>query len=86
MNNDATDHRIRQRRRVLKTGRISFAESIITCTIKNLSATGAALEVTKSTGVPENFDLVIEMERAIRSCEVVWRREKCLGVRFTTKT
>jgi hypothetical protein len=70
------------RRKILKGGSISFGGGVITCTVRNLSATGAALEVTSPVGVPETFTLVLEMEHTKRPCQVVWRKEKRLGVRF----
>ncbi|MDQ9785856.1 PilZ domain-containing protein, partial [Serratia marcescens] len=76
------DHRDSQRRRILKAGTISFGGGAITCTIRNLSATGAALEVTSPVGIPDTFTLVIEMEHLKRDCRVVWRKEKRLGIRF----
>ena len=45
------EHRIAPRRRLLKAGRISFGGgAAIDCTIRNLSETGAALEVTSPVG------------------------------------
>lgn len=76
------DHRKSQRRRVLKAGIISFGGGAITCTIRNLSAAGAALEVTTPMGIPDKFTLVIEMEHLKRDCRVVWQKERRLGIRF----
>lgn len=76
------EHRDSQRRRVLKAGTISFGGGAITCTIRNLSGTGAALEVTTPVGIPDKFTLLVEMEHSKRSCKVIWRKEKRLGVRF----
>jgi hypothetical protein len=39
------EHRIAPRRRVLKAGSISFGGGAIDCTVRNISETGAALEV-----------------------------------------
>ena len=76
------DHRIALRRRILKAGTISFGGGAITCAIRNISATGAALEVESSLGIPDRFSLVLEMEHRQRSCAVMWRKEKRIGVRF----
>jgi hypothetical protein len=70
------------RRKVLKGGSISFGGGAITCTVHNLSATGASLEVKSPNDIPETFGLVLEMEHAKRTCKVVWRREKRIGVHF----
>jgi hypothetical protein len=72
-----------QRRRVLRAGRISFATETMTCTVRNISATGASLEGTNLDGIPDTFKLVMEMETAERSCSVVWRKDNQIGVRFS---
>jgi PilZ domain len=70
------------RQRVLKAGTISFGGAGISCTIRNFSETGAALEVTSPIGIPEEFVLVIEADNSTRQCRVVWRTERRIGVTF----
>jgi hypothetical protein len=71
------------RRRVLKAGSISFAGGgLITCTVRNLSNTGAALEVTSQAGIPDTFALVLEMETRKHPSRVVWRKGLRIGVTF----
>ena len=41
------------RHRVLKAGTIEFGGSAIDCTLRNLSATGAALDVPSPVGIPD---------------------------------
>ena len=77
--------RIAPRRRVLKAGAITFAHgAAIDCTVKNLSATGAALEVESPLGIPSEFVLVVASDSIRRSCHVVWRKERRIGVTFIT--
>jgi hypothetical protein len=78
--NDDDDNRIAARHRVLKGAKIEFGGSAIDCTIRNLSDTGAALEVTSPVGIPTEFTLVAEGFR--RPCRVVWRKEKRIGITF----
>jgi hypothetical protein len=67
----------------LKAGRITFGGgAAIDCTIRNLSETGAALEVTSPVGIPEHFTLVFEADHSHLACRVVWRKEKRIGVHF----
>ena len=49
-----------QRQRVLKTGKIIFAGGSfsIDCTIRNISETGARLQVPTTVGIPDKFTLV----------------------------
>lgn len=70
------------RRGVLKAGTISFGGGSIVCTVRNLSRTGAALEVARPIGIPDTFILVLEMETAKKNCRVVWRQEHRIGVTF----
>jgi PilZ domain-containing protein len=74
--------RTSNRRRVSRIGSISFGVTTITCTIPNLSLTGATLEVWSHFGIPDRFTLVIGMGKGQRLCSVVWRREKHIGVVF----
>jgi PilZ domain len=77
------EHRIAPRRRQLKAGRISMdGGGTIDCTVRNLSDTGAALEVISPVGIPEQFTLVVEADNLKRPCRVVWRKEKRIGVHF----
>jgi hypothetical protein len=76
------EHRTVPRRRLLKSGKISFGGGAIDCTVSNLSETGAALEVNSPVGIPDLFTLVIEPDHIHVPCRVVWRKEKRIGVHF----
>ena len=73
-----------QRYRVLKGARIVFNEgrSTISCTVRNLSGSGALLRVESVLGMPDQFDLVVSGDAA-RRCDVVRRTAHELGVAFT---
>jgi hypothetical protein len=73
-------NRIAPRQRVLKAGKIEFNGGVIDCTLRNLSATGAALEVTSPIGIPEHFTLIANGTH--HPCRVVWRKETRIGVAF----
>ncbi|MGB6432800.1 MAG: PilZ domain-containing protein [Bradyrhizobium sp.] len=77
------ENRRAQRRNVLRAGKISFADQSMTCTVRNVSATGASIEGANLTGTPDVFTLVLEMESTARPCTVVWRKKTRIGVRFT---
>jgi hypothetical protein len=51
------------RRRVLKAGSITFGGGAIDCVVRNLSATGAALEVTSLVGIPHQFALIVAADK-----------------------
>lgn len=67
---------------MLKAGTIEFGGGAIDCTVRNLSDTGAALDVTSPVGIPEHFTLVVQADEAHLPCQVVWRKERRIGVRF----
>ena len=77
---DDDEHRIASRHRVLKAGSIQFGGGSIDCTVRNISDTGAALDVTSPLGIPEQFTLVTDGNHL--PCRVVWRKEKRIGVAF----
>ncbi|MEW6640201.1 MAG: PilZ domain-containing protein [Pseudomonadota bacterium] len=77
------EHRATPRQRVLKAGTISFnGDAGISCTVRNLSATGAALEVASPLGIPNQFTLVFDGDRHARACHIVWRKERRIGIAF----
>lgn len=77
------DKRTNQRHRVLKAGKISFGQAgIIDCVVRNMSDTGARLEVESVVGIPDSFNLMICADRYAKQCRVVWRKEKQIGIKF----
>ncbi len=70
--------------RILKAARIVFNErrSVIDCTVRNLSAVGACLNVASTLGIPERFEVMFDADNSSRACHVVWHKEKQLGVEF----
>jgi hypothetical protein len=71
-----------QRHRLLKPGTIEFGGGAVTCMVRNMSKTGAALDVTSPAGVPEHFTLVFDSEGLHLPCHVVWRKQRRIGVAF----
>ena len=77
------EHRSQPRQRTFKGGSISFdVAPAMDCVIRNLSATGACLELSNAVAVPNHFTLLIKPEILRRSCEVAWRSAARIGVRF----
>jgi len=65
--------RIATRHRVLKAGTIEFGNNAINCVIRDLSITGAALEVPNQTGIPAQFTLLVPGDGLRLRCTVVRR-------------
>ena len=70
------------RHRVLKAGSVLFNGGTIDCVVRNVSDTGAALEVASPLGIPQEFNLLIAGTGSTYRCEVKWRRENRIGVAF----
>jgi hypothetical protein len=78
------ERRRQTRGRTLKAARILFnhRQSVIDCTVRNLSPGGACLNVTSTLGIPNEFEVQFEADNSLRACHVVWHKEKQLGVAF----
>lgn len=77
------ENRESPRHRTFKGGTISFDRAAgIDCVVRNLSETGACLEIASPIGIPDDFTLVIKPEYLKRTCHIVWRTAQKIGVRF----
>ena len=76
------EHRTALRHRTLKAGKIEFGGGGIDCIVRNLSETGAALEVATPLFIPDRFTLFVLSDQFKRPCHIVWRKEKRIGVAF----
>jgi len=78
------DKRNKQRQRVLKTGKIIFANGSFTvdCIIRNQSQIGARLQVPLSVAIPDRFTLLDAQSGLCRAARVVWRKGDELGIQF----
>jgi diguanylate cyclase (GGDEF)-like protein len=72
------------RRRVLKSGVITFngGRSRIDCTVRSLADDGAALDLFRASGLPQQFELSIGAEERTRECRLVSRTERHAEVEF----
>jgi hypothetical protein len=77
-----SEQRDSRRQRVLKAGTIAFNGSGIDCVVRNISTTGAALEVESQNGIPSAFDLIIASGKFSQRCRVLWRKARRIGVVF----
>jgi hypothetical protein len=70
------------RYRVAKPARIEHGGYKIACTVRDLSITGAALEVDDAVTIPEKFTLVLLEDGLELPCRVVRRMDFRIGVTF----
>ena len=70
--------------RVAKPARIEDGGFMVACTIRDLSMTGAAVEIADldTKVIPATFNLVVPEDRLRLSCRVVWRAAFRIGVTF----
>ena len=78
------DSRRTTRTLVLKGGIIILKNrsSTLSCVARNLTNSGACLDVESTVGIPAEFELSFDGGRSGRACRVTWRREDKLGVEF----
>jgi methyl-accepting chemotaxis protein len=78
------ERRERRRTQVLRNAKIiaSRSDSMIHCTVQDITSAGACLKVANTQGMPQSFELTFEQGRTRRSCRVVWRTSDRLGVTF----
>lgn len=79
------EKRIIRRQRVLKGGKIIFADgnSVVDCVIRNLSVAGARLVVPTTIGLPQEFTLLDTHSGRGYIAKVAWRRGEVMGVEFS---
>jgi hypothetical protein len=79
---DMVETRAAPRYRVMKPAKIEFGGYKRECVIRDLSTTGAALEVMDQTSIPKHFNLVVPADNLKLPCAIVWRRGFRIGVMF----
>ena len=53
------------------------------CHLQDVSHYGAKVVVEMPSLIPNQFELALSLSNNRRRCEVVWRRNKVLGVKFS---
>ncbi len=79
------DHRKARRRQLTYRAHIIARNGVDlrSCTVRDVSARGARIMVETVAEIPEEFVLILsERGRPRRQCQVVWRDEAEIGVRF----
>jgi len=78
------ERRQQSRSRTLKSARIllNHHQSVIDCVVRNLSPTGACLKVETTFGIPDRFDVMFDIDKTIRTCRLIWHKDRQIGVEF----
>lgn len=69
------------RMRMLKSGKILLGKHVVPCTVRNLSETGACLQVQTTAGLPSQFSFAMA-DQPPRICKIIWRDDTKMGVQF----
>lgn len=76
------EKRASRRHRVFKGATITFENSGIACTVRNVSDSGAAIDLENPVMLPQAFTLSITRDNFVRNCRPVWRNDKRVGLAF----
>jgi hypothetical protein len=76
------EKRAARRYRVFKGGKITFENSGIACTVRNMSANGAAIDLDSPVTLPQSFTLAIARDNFVRNCRTIWRSDRRIGLAF----
>jgi PilZ domain len=79
---DGQEHRRAARRAVFGHAVIKGPNFEAVCVVRDLSATGARIEVRTSSPLPEEFNLLLSETQTSRHVALVWRRGVFAGVAF----
>src|SRR5690349_11474248 len=78
------DLRYHRRERVLKKGRIILGlHSVIDVMVRNISSTGAQLQIPVGTVLPPSFELALVADELLFPTQLRWIRGEKVGVQFT---
>jgi hypothetical protein len=78
------DRRTMPRHRIFKAGSIEFDRVSVDCTIRNISDTGAGIEVASPVGIPHEITLNISSGGVRHHGYIVWRQAKRIGMVFNS--
>ena len=83
MTETGSNRRITDRRKTLKSAKIVFnkKQSVIDCFVRDVSDTGAKLQVADLLAIPRNFTLMFH-DGSSHECERVRAHGTEIGVRF----
>jgi len=74
------------RSRVLKGAKIILgASSVIDCVVRNVTNSGARVQIANTVVLPEDLGLTFDGGRSVRDCRVVWRTVTETGVKFVRR-
>ncbi|MCP3442083.1 PilZ domain-containing protein [Bradyrhizobium sp. CCGUVB14] len=76
------ERRATERKEIDEVAYIAGDGSSICCRVVNISPGGAAIEVPNPSRLRLRFKLMLETDRIIRECRLIWRSGDRIGVSF----
>ena len=61
---------------------VSSGGSVMSCTVRNISLEGAAIDVENAAFVPAHFRLVMAHDSSVRDCRIAWIQRNRIGLTF----
>jgi hypothetical protein len=61
---------------------VSSGGSVMSCTVRNISIEGAAIDVENPAFVPQQFRLVMANDKTVHECRIAWIQQNRIGVTF----
>jgi hypothetical protein len=61
---------------------VSAGGSVMSCTVRNISLEGAAIDVENAAFVPQRFRLVMANDSSVRECKIAWIQKNRIGLSF----
>ena len=66
-------------------GYVSAGGSVMSCTVLNISAEGAAIDVEYAAFVPQQFRLVMANNTVVHDCRIAWIQKNRIGLSFVSQ-
>jgi hypothetical protein len=80
--NPSEEKRRARRHRILNQGRILAGKTTVYCAIRDLSSTGAKLQVGEDSWLPPAFNLMLTQQDIVVVARMQWRDSQYIGVAF----
>jgi hypothetical protein len=76
------DRRKHARTEIDEPAYVSSGGSVMSCTVRNISPDGAAIDVQNPAFVPPQFRLVLAKDSSVYECRIAWIQSNRIGVTF----
>jgi hypothetical protein len=76
------DRRKHARTEIDEPAYVSSGGSVMSCTVRNISPEGAAIDVQNPAFVPPQFRLVLAKDSSVFECRIAWIQSNRIGVTF----